>query len=157
MKTGTINQKDVAYGAALVIIGGIFMGATFDEQYTSLGIGDDHGPMFFPRILLGIWLLLATSVLVHGFFGGTPGGSGRGQIVRAVIVIATVGLTAYLITVIGFLFASAFCLFSVSYLLGYRNPISLMVTTIIFPIAVWWIFANVLLITLPTSPWFDLI
>lgn len=46
-------------GVLLTLIGAVLMVHTFSDQYASTLIGLQYGPVFFPRLLLGGWLILS--------------------------------------------------------------------------------------------------
>ena len=147
---------DAVYGGVLLLIGALLMLSTFDPRYQGFGIGSDVSPMFFPRILLCLWLALATVILVRGL--RAPGGDWPLQMkARATGVIAAVLASTWAMTVVGFLFAMIPCFMIVSVLLGYRRLLPIVTFGLLVPILTWFVFTALIEVFLPTSPWFDLI
>jgi putative tricarboxylic transport membrane protein len=149
-------SMDAVYGGVLLLVGALLMLSTFDPRYQGFGIGSDVSPMFFPRILLCLWLTLATVILVRGL--RAPGGDWPPQMkARAAGVIVTVLASTFAMTIVGFLFAMIPCFMIVSLLLGYRRPLPILAFGLLVPILTWFVFTALLEVFLPTSPWFDLI
>jgi hypothetical protein len=149
-------SMDAVYGGVLLLIGALLMLSTFDTRYQGIGIGSDLSPMFFPRILLGLWLGLAAAILVRGLHAS--GGDWPHQMkARTAGVIAVVLVSTWAMTAVGFLFAMIPCFIIVSVLLGYRRPLPILLLGLFVPIATWFVFTTLIEVFLPTSPWFELI
>ena len=147
---------DAVYGGVLLLIGALLMLSTFDPRYQGFGIGSDLSPMFFPRLLLTLWLVLSGVILVRGLMGGAGHWPFQMKARCAGVVVVVLGFT-YAMTVVGFLFAMIPCFMIVSLLLGYRRPAPIVVFGLLVPILTWFVFTEVIEVFLPTSPWFDLI
>lgn len=126
---------------------------TFDPHYQDMGIGAQFSPMFYPRILLVLWIGLSIGLIVEPFLGGERDVPQQrwGMLFG---MLALVAACTFLLTAIGFLFASILFCLTASFYLGYRGPIGLVLTGLVFPFCTWFLFDKVLLILLPTSPWF---
>lgn len=110
-------------------------------------------PVFFPRILIYIWLGLALLMVVRALV--SPGRSDPGQNWSAVFgTIALVLLYAAAIGFVGFLFASVPFAAALMLFLGFRRPLIVAAVALLFPLATWYCFNFLLSIPLPTSPWF---
>ena len=147
---------DAVYGGVLLLVGTLLMLSTFDPRYQGFGIGSDVSPMFFPRILLCLWLTLSTVILVRGLRAPADGWP-RQMKARAAGVIVAVLACTWAMTIVGFLLAMIPCFMIVSVLLGYRRPLPILALGLLVPILTWFVFTTIIEVFLPTSPWFDLI
>lgn len=147
---------DAVYGGVLLLIGALLMASTFDPKYQGFGIGSDLTPVFFPRLLLSLWLILSAIILVRGFMAGAADWPYQMKARCAGVVVVVLGCT-WAMTVVGFLFAMIPCFMIVSVLLGYRRPLPIVVFGLLVPILTWFVFTEMIEVFLPTSPWFDLI
>ena len=115
----------------------------------------DYGfsPNFFPQILLSIWALLCVVMIVRAVIlvrrDDEPPLWGR-----LFIAVALTAVYIFLVGEIGFLLASIPFAAAFMLLFGYRQPVVITAVTLVFPVATWWIFTELLKIYLPTSPWF---
>lgn len=151
MRRGTL---DLAYGLALLAIGGFLYWETTDRKYADvMGLGMATDPAFYPRVLLTIWMIVGAVLVVRGLVGaGEPGEPLRWG--RLGGIVAATAAYSWLTAAVGFVFASvAFCLV-VAPMLGYRRPLALLAVGIGLPVLIWAIFTYALQISLPTSPWF---
>lgn len=127
---------------------------TLDEVYAVSVLTSGRGPVFFPRILLGVMLFLSVAVTIQGF--NQPSAPITRQ--QLLLVFAVVGLTGVYIlsiTAVGFLISTVVFVFALPWLLGYRNLLVIGAVTGLYPIAVWYVFEKIFKIILPSSPWFD--
>lgn len=149
-------SMDVVYGSVLLVVGGLLMLSTFDPKYQGFGIGSDLSPVFFPRVLLSLWLALSAVILLRGLRPSVAGWP-RQEKARCAGVVAVVLAFTWAMTVVGFLFAMIPCFMVVSVLLGYRRPLPILVFGLLVPLLTWFVFTEMIEVFLPTSPWFDLI
>ena len=127
---------------------------TYSSQYQGMGLGANFSPVFYPRILLAIWIGLTAILVIHAALDQEKGR----KINRIGLVIAMaflITIAAVMMIQAGFLIAmSAFSMVSCR-LLGYRRPMGFILGGMIFPVAIWYLFHEVLLLRLPVSPWFE--
>lgn len=130
---------------------------TFDAAYQTSMLTAGRGPVFFPRIVLGVMLVLSCIVVVEGLFEKNTGI----PTMRVVLVaLAAIGLTgAYIFSMerAGFVISTLLFTCLLPFVLGYRNWPVVLVTAVIYTFAVWYIFEKLFLIILPSSPWFEVI
>ena len=126
---------------------------TYSDEYEGMGIGAEFGPMFYPRILLWMWIGIPGLLVVTSVVGKTkaPAAQKWGRLFG---MFALVALCTLLLTQIGFLFSILLFSLSSSWFMGYRKPLGLVLSGIVFPVATWYLFHEILLIRLPVSPWF---
>lgn len=142
-------------GGVLLATSIFFWIETFDEAYDVSAVSAGRGPMFYPRILLAAWTLLALVVTLRGL-REPPIGPVRWR--PSLTVAGAMAVTAlYVVGILhaGFLIATAALAFVLPLVLGYRNLIVLILFASLFPVVTWWLFDKVFKIILPTSPWFD--
>lgn len=143
---------DVWFGGTLLILGGALLHQTFDARYAGQGAGAVFSPMFYPRIVLGIWIALAAILVVKGLLAGrSPPAAhraGRFALLAGLLVVVIAALP-----IAGFLPAATLFVLLAPPILGYRRPVPWLLTAALFPAAVWHIFNNVLNIPLPASAW----
>lgn len=149
-KRGISGGTVVAFIALLA--GGFLFLHTFDSRYVGLGIGAKFGPVFYPRILLGLWILVAGLILAAEI--RKPDVQLPPLNWPALIrVLAVMGLAVWSIQAIGFLLASIFFSSSYAWIMGHRRPIPIVLVGVMFPIGAWYLFHHILMIRLPVNIW----
>ena len=146
-------SMDAVYGGALLVVGATLMLSTFDPKYQGFGIGSDLSPVFFPRVLLALWIALSALILVRGVRAATNDWPRQLKARCAGVIVVVLGFT-WAMTVVGFLFAMIPCFMIVSLLLGYRRPLPILVFGLLVPLLTWFVFTEMIEVLLPTSPWF---
>jgi len=146
--------RDIALGLAMLAGGGLFWWEMSKPRYQVDRMQDfGFDPVFFPRILIYIWLGLALLMVIRALL--SPGRSSAGQ--NWVTVIGTIVLIllyAAAIGFVGFLFASVPFAAAFMLYLGFRRPLIVVAVSLLFPLVTWYCFNYLLSIPLPTSPWF---
>ncbi|MFK7992866.1 MAG: tripartite tricarboxylate transporter TctB family protein [Granulosicoccus sp.] len=134
----------------LLLVGSALFLTTLGASYADLG--GAFSPVFFPRIILAGWIVLAVLSVVADVLSSNSNAPGQWLIV----VIVSVGLFAYikLMPVAGFFLSSV--LFSIVVLVatGQRNPISILLFSLAVPGALTVLFNHLLTMPLPVSPFF---
>jgi hypothetical protein len=158
MNSSNRINRETVFGVLALLVGAGFFWSTFDPAYDVLGRGTARGPMFFPRILLVVWLGLAGILTFRGLTG-RPLDEGTTDLrhlqwsrIIATIVIVAVG--AWAIGIVGFAFAMMLTTAAVSITLGWRRPLILVPLCVGWPLVVWYVFTELLRFSLPSSPWF---
>lgn len=147
------SPTQTLFGGMLLLAGIGLLVHSFSPHYAVMGIGASVGPMYFPRILLGLWVALSVVLVVQPFIGRTKGlPSQRWGMLFG--LIALVGGSALLMILIGFLFSSVLFCLATTLFLGYRGTAGILATGLGFPLITWYLFQEILLIPLPVSPWF---
>ena len=148
-----MSRSRAVFGGVLCLVAAGLLLHTYDPHYEEMGIGAEFGPMFYPRILLILWIGLAIGLIVEAVIGGQPSVD-RQRWGMLIGILALVSACTFLLGAIGFLFAALLFSFIACLFLGYREPIGLVLTGLIFPFCTWYLFHQILMIRLPTSPWF---
>ncbi|MEO1019737.1 MAG: tripartite tricarboxylate transporter TctB family protein [Pseudomonadota bacterium] len=151
----TSRLPGIMFGAVLALLGAGFYFHTYSERYVGLGIGAEFGPMFYPRIILGIWVVIAVAAAIEAALvpspaGATPKRWGTAAVIGGLIVLAIAAMPYA-----GFL-ASMMTFFLIAVpVLGYRKPLPWLLAGIGFPTAIWYLFHEILVIRLPTGSLFE--
>ena len=145
--------------SSLVAISFLFHASS--DRY-SAGVADyGFSPVFFPEILLFLWLglslLLAvkTWISIRVLRSEMLGDSNKLSAVRPMLCFSLSVAYAVLMLQVGFLFSSILFCISFIRLFGYKRWSVAIPISIIFPIVVWYVFNFGLHVPLPVSPWFS--
>lgn len=148
------KYQEALFSLLMLALGIFFLAHTFSEQYQSLLTGDAVlSPMFYPRMILAGWCLLAAAMLVQAL--RLPGKkaakafNGR-QVLLALLIM--VGMLALLVC-FGFLVAAVPFVFCFSLFLGYRNRLFAAIASICVPVLLYIIFDKALGVILPAGIW----
>ena len=144
---------DISVSGTLLVVGSALFAMTFGDAFDVPTFGGDVGPAFAPRIFLAIWIILAGVTLIQAVRSAAPEESGI-NLAQMIALVAIVCATGFLITKIGFVFATipgfaAFC-----WTFQYRKPVPLAALSVLAPLAVWALFTFGFELLLPRSPWF---
>ena len=153
------RANGAAYVAAATLAGSIFLfWHTFDPIYQTSFAAAGRGPMFFPRIILGLMIALAAAVVLRSLAGRSLAGDGASMERRAVLpVTIAVVLTATYVFAIpetGYLLATLAYALLLPPVFGDRKPVTIAGFALCYAVATWFLFERVFLIILPKSPWF---
>ena len=136
----------------LLLIAAALLSQTFGQSYSGLGA---FSPMFFPQIVLGFWLLVATLDLLAELRERHT--LTRPRIIRVTLIALASVLFLLAMTRIGFFLAAVpFSVFSLI-VLGLRTPAPIVLVGVGVPAALVALFNHLLKLPLPTSPlawWF---
>ncbi len=141
-------------GGMVFLLTGFLFYHTFDEAYQLSILTAGKGPVFFPRFLLVLMFVLSAGVMWEGRKEKFAPATMR----QSFFVLGTLGLTGvyiYSITAAGFLLSTIVFVFSLPWLLNYRNLVVISVMTAVYPVTAWYVFEKLFMIILPSSPWFD--
>lgn len=143
-------------GGVILLATAFLLYHTFDEAYQTSMLTAGRGPVFYPRIILSVMLLLSLIVIGEGLFQSTEMPSGHALVVLLAAIVVT-GAYIFSINWAGFVIPTLLFSFLLPMILGYRNwPLALGIS-VVYTTAVWYIFEKVFLIILPSSPWFEAI
>lgn len=153
---GTTAVATLALGTALFLFW-----HTFDPAYDTAFAAAGRGPVFYPRILLGIIIVLAATIALQSLFrtAGRPADAAPKQAGWRALpaLLAAIALTAGYVMAFS---AAGYLLSTIAYALllplvfGYRNPLAIGAFALSYAVATWYLFEKVFLIILPKSPWF---
>lgn len=156
--------RPIATGSALVaaatLAASLFLlWHTFDPSYETSFASAGRGPVFFPRILLVIIVLLSAAVMAQSLLRGQLAEDGSTpfewrQALSVALAAAVTGLYLYLIYVVGYLLASIAFSFVLPLVFGYRRWIAIAVFAAVYATVTWYVFEVIFHIVLPKSSWF---
>lgn len=145
---GRVLSERAVVSVVLLLIGAGLMLSTFGLQFADLG--GAFSPMFFPRIVLMMWVALAllnvaADVMAQG--GSKP-------IRLATVAAISVGFVVYVIALpkLGFFFASVPLALGMLWVLEVRSPLALIGIAVGVPGALVMLFNHILTMPLPVSP-----
>lgn len=143
-----LNER-VAVLLVLFLVAAALYASSFAQTFSD--VGSAHSPVFFPRIILVLWMGLAgiamAQVMMQGYVAEPIHGIWR----LLVLVAATVVYTNY-ITVYGFFLCSAAFAMICLVIFGLRNPLVIALYAVAVPGALVGLFNHMLGMPLPTSP-----
>ena len=149
---GALSERRITSLVLLLIAAGL-LSNTFGQQYADLGSA--FSPMFFPRIILWLWVGLAALDLASELMQRRH--TDRPQILRVAII--ALGTLAFLwaMTRLGFFLSAVPFTALVLITLDARGPLPLLGVSFGVPMVLVALFNHVLTLPLPTSPfawWF---
>lgn len=122
------------------------------------GAGDyGFSPVFFPSILIYLWLGLSVLILLKGLAirASQDGGASEVSFSRPMIGFILTAAYAYVMPIIGFTISSILYAGCFMVILGYRKVVAVIAISLLFPFLMWYVFTFLLNVPLPVSPWFD--
>ena len=137
----------------LLLIAVVLLYNTYGQQYADLG--GAFSPMFFPRIILWLWVVLAVLDLGSELINRKE--TDRPQIMRVVIIAFGTLVFLWSMTRLGFFLSAVPLTALILITLNIRKPLPLLAVSVGVPMALVALFNHVLTLPLPTSPfawWF---
>jgi hypothetical protein len=147
-----LNERRVT-SLVLLLIAVALLYNTYGQQYADLG--GAFSPMFFPRIILWMWVALAVLDLSAEVIRRKE--TERPQILRVVIIAVATVAFLWSMTRLGFFLSAVPFTALVLITLNTRAPLPLLAVSVGVPMALVGLFNHVLTLPLPTSPfawWF---
>lgn len=147
-----ITERSVT-ALILFLVGAGLFSQTFGAQYADLG--GAFSPMFFPQIILGIWVVLTGLNLIAEVWA--PRRSEMPRLLRVTVIALASFVFLLAMPRLGFfLSAVPFALLALL-VLGMRGPLGIAIVALGVPAALVALFNHALTLPLPTSPfawWF---
>lgn len=140
--------KNSLFGLVLLIAGLVLLYTAHRSPWPGL---PEEDPMFMPRILLTLWIVLAGLIFI-GDLRHAQSILPAMRVKPLLIVGVLLGLTAAAMPRLGFLPVSFFFFGTYAFVTGYRNIPALVVLAAAFSGATWFLFNVVLEIQLPPIP-----
>ncbi len=153
-----INRRihpDFYYGLVLLIIGGGLLVHTGSDRYDFDLLFGDVSTVFFPRIILILWIALSAILIVNGL--RRRGSRQDHQRVMAVglpglfTVLAMIIASALAVWLTGLLLGGAVSMIAVGVALGYRRWVILIPVSVALPVVVYFALGHVAKISLPSG------
>lgn len=139
----------ITFALALLLLGGALVAHSFAERYTTMGIGSPVNPVFFPRILLMLWIVLAVIILVEAVSAAPVPKTAKYRCEEPIAMIAVVGLSIWAMRYVGYIGVAGPVAFACGWLLGYRRLSILIAISAVSALGTWWLFDQALGIPLP--------
>ncbi len=150
--TTFLNERVLVLVALLAVATALFV-STFSQTFTD--IGGAHSPVFFPRIILVIWIGLSLISLAQEFWRKQRGVSAADRVFSiwrlATLIVAVLAYTN-LVTSYGYFLTSAVFSVICLRLFELRNPVAIVVYALGVPGALVVFFNHLLGMPLPVSP-----
>lgn len=148
-------HPDFYYGFALFAVGGWLFLHTFSDRYDFDLLFGDVSTVFFPRIVLILWMGLSAILIVNGL-RGRGDGEDRERVLsvgipRLVLVFAVTVAAAVVLWLAGLLIGGTALMIAVGLALGYRRLILLVPVSLAVPAAIWFALGHVARISLPAG------
>jgi hypothetical protein len=143
-----VNER-VAALLAILLVGVALYVSSFRQDFTDAGLA--HSPMFFPRIILILWIGLAAIAVAQAIFAQEASGRIDGITRLAVLVVAALVYTNVMTTYGFFLTSAGFAAICLP-VFGIRNPAVILAYAVAVPGSLVILFNHILGMPLPTSP-----
>lgn len=161
------HASDLLAAVGFLAGAGVMISESFSEDYRSTGVGVAHDAVFYPRIVLALIVVLALLLAVRAIRAGvsaqhaTRDDAGTHPVSARWLpatgmIMAAVGY-AVLLQGIGYIAATFVFVAVTPILLGFRQWAPMIITTLLFPLASWFLFAKVIGIPLPSGSWLGLV
>ncbi|MEO1602286.1 MAG: tripartite tricarboxylate transporter TctB family protein [Pseudomonadota bacterium] len=137
----------------LLIAAGALFATTFAAEYRLLGAV--QSPVFFPRIILGVMMLLVVIAIAEDVSGRKAVAPVEKWGALILFVVASV-LFANSITRLGFMLSAVPFSVIALWIFGLRNPLVIAVYAVAVPGSLVLLFNHLLKLPLPTSPFTNL-
>lgn len=139
----------ITFALALLLLGGALFAHSFAARYAAMGIGSPVNPVFFPRILLALWIVLSVIILIEAILTASPSETATHRWQEPLAMIAAVGLSIWAMRWVGYIGVAGPVAFICGWLLGYRRLWILIAISAVFAAGSWWLFDQALGIPLP--------
>ncbi|MEM6849404.1 MAG: tripartite tricarboxylate transporter TctB family protein [Pseudomonadota bacterium] len=133
----------------LLLVAAALYASTFTQSFSD--VGNAHSPVFFPRIILVLWLGLALIALIQTLIFAPANAPLFGLVRLAILIAAAVAYTMFLNSYGFFLTSAAFAVVCLI-VFGVRNPLIIVLYAVAVPGGLVALFNHVLKMPLPTSP-----
>ena len=140
---------------AFLIIGAALLWHTRSDRYDFDLLFGDVSTVFFPRIILILWIGLSAILIARGLRGrGSAEDRSRvasAGLSRLLLVLAAIVASAILLWLAGLLVGGAISMIAVGLALGYRRWLALILTSVALPLIIHFALGQVARISLPTG------
>lgn len=142
-----LNERVLVLLVLLLVAAALFA-SSFAQTFSD--VGSAHSPVFFPRIILVLWMGLAVIAMAQVLLQGHKAEPIEGVWRLVVLVVATLIYTNLITTYGFFLTSAAFALVCLA-IFGLRNPLVILVYAVAVPGVLVLLFNHSLRMPLPTS------
>ena len=145
------NHSRFVLSLTLLAVGALLLLQSYVGEKTH-ATGADFGPMFYPRILLWLWVAITLAMALQSLRFASPS-AGKWSwpgFIWAVVLTCGLGL---LVEPVGFILICVLFCYLYPFLQGYRKQPVLIAFAFLFTAFVWYLFNEVLYIFLPEMHW----
>lgn len=148
-------HPDFYYGLVLLIIGGGLLLHTGSDRYDFDLLFGDVSTVFFPRIILILWILLSAILIANGLRRRGPQQGHQGVMAVGLTglfsVLAMIIASALAVWLTGLLLGGAASMIAVGAAFGYRRWVILIPVSVVLPVIVYFALGHVAKISLPSG------
>ena len=145
--------QEILFAVVMLLAGLVLLLHTYSAQYQMLLTGDGEiGPMFYPRIILYGWCVMAAGMVVQAarLQAGIVKAFNVKKVAQAIVLMfALLGL----ILCFGFIVAAVPFVYCFARFLGYPHRAKAIAAAIIIPVLLWLVFDKGLGVILPAPVW----
>ena len=145
------KSSRLAFSAAMLLIGGGLLAYSYIWG-AEFSAGEEFGPMFYPRFILWLWVLLGAGLVVECRITQAEDTAAINKRSLLISVLSVTG-ACVLLEYLGFLLTCVLfcCVYPLA--LGYRRTAVAILSAVGFSVATWYVFNSILLIVLPEGFW----
>jgi len=144
------RKVELTFSALFFLLGMLLFIHTFDSSYAVLETDLSKGPVFFPRIVLTVWMGCCLAIFINGFFKKDASKNFLwGKVLTGWLLI---GAFVFLYDIIGFIASGLLFFFSMAWFMGYRNKLILIPTVFGYVLTLYFVFTRALGFSLPSLP-----
>ncbi len=144
----TYARLECFFGIVLLLSGGGLFWHTFSPRYEDMAQDISVGPMFFPRIVLVLWLLCACGIIRGALRGRKEAQAFLWGRVLAVFLLMALFVALFMHG--GFVPVGSAFFIAMAFFLGYRRLAVLVPFAVAYILGVDYLFRNILQFYLPT-------
>ena len=152
-------HPDFYYGLVLLIVGGGLLVHTLHDRYDFDLLYGDVSTVFFPRIILIMWIGLSSVLMANGLRGRGASEDHKRLLAvgipRLALVFVVVVASAIFLWLVGLLIGGPVLMIAVGIALGYRRLAILIPVSVVLPIVTWLALGRVARISLPSGILWD--
>lgn len=148
-------HPDFYYGLVLLIVGCGLLWHTFSDRYDFDLLFGDVSTVFFPRVILILWVGLSAILIVKGY-RGSGSAEDRARVIsvgipRLLLVLAAIVASAVVLWMTGLLVGGPLSMIAIGLALGYRRLVFLVPVSIALPVIIWFALGEIAKISLPSG------
>jgi len=155
LKYSSRIHPDFYYGLVLMIVGGGLLIHTLHNRYDLDLLFGDVSTVFFPRVILILWVGLSVVLMIKGYLGsGSSEDRSRvfsAKIPKLMLVMAMIVVMAGVLWMLGTLLGGPILMIAVGLALGYRRLKILVPISLILPVLIWYALGVIAKISLPAG------
>ncbi|NLE55333.1 MAG: tripartite tricarboxylate transporter TctB family protein [Lentisphaerae bacterium] len=127
----TYRFQELMFGLFMLAVGGALMLHSFSPQYALMAQDIQTGPMFFPQIILTIWIICAVAMIIRAW-GDDAKKKVPFQWLRVAGAVAIMSMFIFFFDKIGYFPSGFCCFFGLGLILGHKHPGRLLLVSIVY-------------------------